>query len=205
MRGTNVRKRGVLVAAMAMAVLALAGCSDKGPEGTTIGGNETTSAEATPEGTPSPTASARSRPSPDETITTQAPGKIDPETERSAKAFVMQYMTAYDQATLSGDLSKVQKLVKSSCTGCNEAFSFVRSVYDKGGKIVGGEFSNPKLSVQKAQDGTITVLVTSTVKPFKVLDKSGKTVGSGPAETSNSTFYLEKVGTGWVIRNWNYQ
>ncbi|GAB3399677.1 hypothetical protein GCM10027569_02210 [Flindersiella endophytica] len=187
-----------------VAIFALSACSDKGPEGTTIG-NETTTAEATPD-TPSPTAT-KSNATPDEKKGSSSE-KLDAADKAKVEGTVGAYLQALNNAYKTGKTAEVRKLTHDKCGFCGQVLGYIDDVYRKGGRIEGCQVGTPEgVTVGNLYTlaGTVRQVPYSakvSATECKTLNKSGGVVGRDPAGVQNVQFTLEQAGQEWKVRTW---
>ncbi|GAA5031304.1 TcaA NTF2-like domain-containing protein [Actinopolymorpha pittospori] len=200
MRGT----RGVqAVAAGAAAIgLLLAGCGPDAPEPTTLDTPEAsepaTSPPATPTTSPTSTPSASTSPTSRGTIITGGSSDVDDATKAEVKAFVADYLEAQNKATGNGDFSAVDDMVQG-CGVCAASKQYISGAYRSGGKVEGGIFTEPTITVGGQRSGGIYVTVNAVVSAYKTTNGSGKVVDQGPAERQRYQYSVGKVQGGWRI------
>lgn len=196
--------RGVrAVAAGAVAVsLLLAGCGPDAPEPTSLDTSErTASPSATPTTLPpTPTVSASTSPTSTSrgTIITGGSSDVNDATKAEVKAFVSDYLEAQNKATGNGDFSAVDDMVQG-CGVCAASKQYISGAYRSGGKVEGGIFTDPTITVGGQRSGRIYVTVNAVISAYKTTDGSGKVVDQGPAERQRYQYSVGKVQGGWRI------
>ena len=195
------RARGLsAMVVAAVAVLALSACSGSGPEGSTLTGDgETPTASASP----SPTASRSSKPpvdpSPSKSIVATGAGdRVDAQTAGEVRAFVTQYLNAQNKATGKGDFSTVDVMIKS-CGVCTKSKEYITGAYKSGGKVEGGIFTQPKITVGSRRGDQIFVTVQAVVSAYKTTNGAGKVVDSGNASDETYQYTVSKIGGRWWL------
>lgn len=124
--------------------------------------------------------------------------------EAEVKAFVTAFMAAYDKAAVTGDFAAVEKLQASTCGGCKQNLRFLKSIYDDGGRIEGGAYTNPKLRVLGGSEKSISVRAESTIAAYKVYKSSGQVAEEKPAKADLSIFIVGRTASGsWQITSWS--
>ena len=199
------RRFSVLLVAATAAVLTVAGCGGS-PEPPAVSDPEpTTSSTQAPEPTPAPTSAP---PSPAVTTTggprnVISPKAIDPAVAAEAKSFVQTFIKTIDQASVTGKFDAIKKLYTDACTGCRSNVRTLERVYDDGGRIEGGSYTNPRLTVGDSSGGTVLIAVDSTIAAYKIFNAAGKVVQNEPAKADVSTFFVRKDSNGWRVVAWS--
>lgn len=161
-----------------------------------------TSPAATPTPTSTPTEPTTS-PSASPTgavVITSSPGEdVDPATALEVKTFISDYLRAQNQATRTGDFSTVDAMVTDTCQVCAASKRYITRAYQSGGKIEGGVFSEPTISVGKRRGDRILVTVKAVVTAYKTTDGSGKVVDRGPAAEETYQYQVRQVDGRWRV------
>lgn len=201
-----------MVAAVGIAAIALTGCSEDAPEAGTVDDptaqSETT--EPTEEPTEDPTDSETTEAEPtDEPTDVEdeegqlGPDEVDPDLATEAEVFVQDFLAKYDEAAGSGDFAPVTELYTETCGVCQNYVSSFRSVYEDGGRIEGGGFTDPSFTIVGGTADSVVIEVQSTIAPFEVIDADGETVDSSSAEPSTDQFRVQKDADGnWLVIGW---
>ncbi|MGW5365020.1 TcaA NTF2-like domain-containing protein [Actinopolymorpha pittospori] len=200
MRGTR-GFRAVAVGAVAIGLL-LAGCGPDAPEPTVLDTPEAsepaTSPSATPTTSPTPTPSVSTSPTSPGTIITGGSSDVDDATKTEVQAFVADYLEAQNKATENGDFSAVDDMVQD-CGVCAASKQYVSGAYRAGGKVEGGIFTEPTITVGSQRSGRVTVTVNAVISAYKTTNGSGKVVDQGPAERQRYQYSVSKAQGGWRI------
>lgn len=147
---------------------------------------------------PSTSASASTSASP------SSSGKEAADDEAEAKEFVERFLSAHDKAMTDGDFSVVTAMSDDECGNCQMSATFYSKLYEDGGKVEGGTFTDPKYEVKGKDNGSVVVEVTSTVSAYEIVGADGSTK-EFPAKDNDSTFTLKKNADGsWHIASWTY-
>ncbi|TWG95919.1 hypothetical protein L615_004600000140 [Nocardioides sp. J9] len=115
------------LAATALALAALSGCSDESTSPT-----ETSS---TPTESRSPTAS----PTPETPEEPALPDAATKATKAGARAFISYYWDLINYAQVTGDVKALKRVSGPNCAGCQSGIKGIREHYRSGGKVLGGE------------------------------------------------------------------
>jgi hypothetical protein len=151
--------------------------------------------EETKKSTPSASATPSSKAG---KVITGGSGEVDQATAAEVEAFIGDYLAAQNKATGNGDFSAVDAMVKS-CTVCAASKQYISGAYASGGKVEGGIFTKPKITVGGQRSDRITVTVDAVISAYKTTDGSGKVVDEGPAETVRYQYSVISAGEGWQI------
>ncbi|WP_051486300.1 DUF6318 family protein [Nocardioides sp. J54] len=154
------------LAATALALAALSGCSDESTSPT-----ETSS---TPTESRSPTAS----PTPETPEEPALPDAATKATKAGARAFITYYWDVVNYAQATGDVSTLKKLSAPTCDTCKGFVANVQEHYAAGGVIVGGENRARITQVAKVSTSTgsafgFRVEQVVTHEPQVIVDSQG--------------------------------
>lgn len=205
----RVRAVRAALAAAAIAAVTLAGCNGDAPEAGTV--DEPTQSATTAEPTAEPTTEEPTDPETTESEPTEDSDRVeggpvevdDDDLKADAQAFVQSYLDAYDAASQTGDFDPVRAMQTDTCDRCKENVSWFVGLYDDGGRVEGGGFTEPKLSVEGSTADTVFVEVKSTIGAFEVFDSAGDVTQSSPAEPATSTFGIRKNDDdAWQVVSW---
>ncbi|WP_115850780.1 DUF6318 family protein [Thermasporomyces composti] len=188
--------RAVLVGAVAVA--ALTACDGGAVEPTALEEPQTSPVATS---TPTPTEAATPSASPTgATVITSSPGEeVDPATAVEVKAFISDYLRAQNEATRTGDFSTVDTMVTDTCQVCAASKQYITRAYQSGGKVEGGVFSNPTVTVGTRRGDRILVTVKAVVTAYTTTDGSGKVVDQGPAAEETYQYEVSQVDGRWRI------
>ncbi|MEQ4204974.1 hypothetical protein [Actinopolymorpha sp. B9G3] len=178
-------------------VLTIAGCGGSPEPKSLDKPSARTSATSDATKDPSPTASASPSGKSGKIITGGA-GKVDPATAADVKAFIGDYLAAQNKATGDGDFSAVDAMVES-CTVCDASKQYISGAYSSGGKVEGGIFTKPEITVGGQRSDRIVVTVDAVISAYETTSGSGKVVDKGPAETVRYQYSVTNVGESWRI------
>ncbi|MGH3489914.1 MAG: DUF6318 family protein [Actinopolymorphaceae bacterium] len=179
-----------LAGGLAMALGACGGTPDD-PEGATKDARPRPSASASATASESPSPAAKG-------------AEVAADDEAAAKKFVQRFLSAHDKAMTDGDFSAVTAMSADECGNCQMSATFYSKLYEDGGKVEGGTFTDPKYQVTGKDDGSVVVEVTSTVSAYEIVSADGSTK-EFPAKDNDSTFTLTKSADGsWHIASWTY-
>jgi hypothetical protein len=129
---------------------------------------------------------------------------VDDALEAEVTAFVTSFMSAYDKAAVTGEFDAVEKLIAPSCGGCKQNLMFLKDIYEGGGRIEGGAYTNPRFRVIGGSAKSVSVRVESTIAAYKVFKKSGTVAESEPAKADLSIFIVGRSASGsWQVTSWS--
>ena len=80
----------------------------------------------------------RSPPTP---IAPSMPAAATQHTKAGAEAFVRHYIDLINHAQATGDTQALRSASSPTCRGCSGGIKAVAKVYDRGGKLIGGEWT----------------------------------------------------------------
>lgn len=210
----RVRGLRATLAAAAVVALTLSGCGDDAPQAGSVDDESTPASKTTTEEpTDDPTTEEPTDPETTESEPTEKPtggvdvekGDIDDEElAAEAESFAQEFMNAYDEAAGSGDFSTVSEMHADSCGLCKRYISSFRSIYEDGGRVEGGGFTDPQFSIAGSTADSVFVRVQSTIAPYKVIDASGDTVDENPEQPSTDIFQVRQdADGGWQVVGWS--
>lgn len=198
----RVRPAGRVALVGVVVTAALTACGGGAPEprsvhseGTAQTEDSTTSPTQTPDA-PSPTPSVSSK---SEVIVKEPSEDVDPATAAEIEAFVDAYLTAQNEATGNGDFSTVDTMIEESCQVCVSSKQYITRAYGAGGKVEGGIFTEPTITVGKRRGDRILVTVKAVITAYKTTDGSGKVVDQGPAAEETYQYHVSQVDGRWRI------
>lgn len=194
----RVRRIAMLAAVAVSALAVLTGCTDDPPEGRVLGGEEEqSSGTAETTSTPTPTPTTTSSPG---RVVTDGPGEVEGSEEEQVKAFMRTYIREQNKATGNGDFSTVNTMIEK-CSVCEESQRYITGAYQSGGKVEGGRYTDPQITVdgKDEQTGDVFVTVKSVISAYKTTDGSGKVIDQGPAEELTYQYTVRKIDGKWQL------
>lgn len=203
----------VVATVAAAAAVVLAGCTDETPAAGTL---DEQSNRKTVTATSEPTEEPSTEPS--ESETTEAnqtpedvedgegqlpPDQLDSDLTAEAEAFVEEFMAAYDEAAVSGDLAKVKEMYTEACGVCASHISDLTRIYDAGGRLEGGGYIDPALKVVGGSGDMVVIEVTSEIGDITVFDADGNAVNEIPSYTATEEFRVQRgADDQWQVIGW---
>lgn len=178
------------VAAMVLLLLA-SGCSDGEPS------------PRDPSSTWSPTGKI-------ETPTSAAPDPVEPElpaaakeaTEAGARAFIEYYWELINYAQVTGDVKTLKSVSGARCDGCQSGVDAIRSLYEGGGHIEGGEYTAVVKKMNRLQgDALIAFEALLTVKNVEQVVLNG----DGSEHKSAAGTASVAVACQWTADSWHME
>lgn len=193
----RVRRVATLAAVAVTALAVLTGCGDDSPEGTVLGDGKETAGTAQDEKTSKPTPTSST---PDRVISTKGPGEVEGSTDEQVKAFMRKYLEEQNKATGNGDFSTVDTMIET-CSVCEESQRYITGAYESGGKVEGGIYTDPKITIDGKDEDTNDIFVTvkSVISAYKTTDGSGKVIDQGPAEELTYQYTVRKIDGKWQL------
>lgn len=188
MRSSHVARAAVGVVALLLAV-ALAGCEDEEDPPEPI--------ESSSEPAP-PSTSTTAEPTPTGPVEPTLPAEAAQPTRAGALAFVDYYWDVVNYAQHTGDVGPLKRISETNCSGCNGGIRYITKVYDRGGRIVGGDFDLVRATPGRTPSGAWHVSTRVHV------DRS-KTTGAGDLDQVSRSgeleflFGLENTGDAWQL------
>jgi hypothetical protein len=148
---------------------------------------------------PSASASAKTSASP------SSAANVAADDEAAAKKVVQRFLAAHDKAMADGDFSAVTAMSTDECANCRMSATYYAKLYEDGGKVEGGAFTEPRFKVSAKDDGSVVVEVASTVSAYEIVGADGSSKDF-PAKRNDSTFTLTKdVDGSWRVVAWTYK
>ena len=181
------------LAAAALPVALLAGCSGDEPE-----------PKFPDESSSSPTVASPSAP-----FEPTPPAAMERGDEAGAKAFVEYYFAMLNYAQRTGDVAGARRLALNECAACAGALDVVTTTYGAGGSIRGGVIDT--LALDANYEGSATAQVRNFSAQASVRTQrqvvQGSSVekynGTYPGDRVRMQFLLEHSPEGWHIIKWS--
>lgn len=186
---SSFRARSAIGIAALLLTPLLVGCNDE---------------EDPPEPMESPTTSrSTSTPSQDTTTPTAPveptlPAAAENETRTGVEAFVRHYWDVVNYATRTGDVERLAELDQPSCEGCSAGIRGLTDVYDRGGRIIGGDYTVTRIRLSKSANGPWLAVTHTRVE-------RQRTIGAGdlnrtfPAGEDMWLMALARVNGAWSV------
>lgn len=148
------RARSAIAVAALLATGLLAGCDDEDdpPEPT----------ESVSEPT-SPSSSTTTEPTPTSPVEPTLPADAEGTNQSAAETFVRFYWDVVNYATKTGDVQLMRELDQPSCEGCEAGIQGIERIYQRGGRIVGGDYQVVRLKAVQSASGRWTVVAHTKV------------------------------------------
>ena len=182
------RSRTVVAALCVVSVLALGACSGGDPQPKI--------ADPTPTLPTSPSTTAVSGPA-----APTMPAAARGADAAAAEAFVRFYWDMVNYAQVTGDVEGLKRLA-SRCGTCDAAVDYIVDIYDRGGRIEGGEgtFRNLRASFLDHNGGARAIVRGDLVSTRQRVDLPGsKDDESYPGGTLPFEVLTEVTSDGWIV------
>jgi hypothetical protein len=187
---------GAVAAALAVA---LAGCTAPAAERAPVSNPSPTAAPVEPAPTPTPTPTPELTPEP--AAAPVRPPEMDQADEAGALAAAEYALLVAQYAVATGDLTEWDRLSTSDCGFCSNIRASVREVYERGGRLTGGEFTLGNGSVV-GTDPSMSIYAIDI--PFESTavdqyDESGALVTTEAAGSGTFTLEVMPAAGGWRL------
>ncbi|GAA3519490.1 DUF6318 family protein [Nocardioides daeguensis] len=177
-----------LTLSLSVALATLTACSDDDPP----------AADPSPTWSPtgtmeSPTTSSAAAP-----VEPELPVEATEASEAGARAFIAYYWELINYAQVTGDVKGLRAASGKSCEGCNAGLEAIRSLYEGGGHIQGGQYTPVVVKLNRLQGKGLTAfeaLLTVTNVEQVVLDGDGSEHRSAAGSASVAVACQWSAGT----------
>jgi hypothetical protein len=188
MRSSLIR-RSAAVAVVLLAGVSLVACDDEpdpGPE------TESSSTPSEPSTSPVTTSS------PTTPVEPTLPAAAEKATKAGAEAFVEYYWEVVNYAQRSGELGLLERLAVPTCGGCNSGASRLETIFERKGRIDGGQHSVHATTAAKSPSGAWSVGVRVSVTKQTVRG-AGDLNATYAASQTELIFGLTHDGSTWRV------
>ncbi|WP_157514856.1 DUF6318 family protein [Nocardioides sp. J54] len=180
------------LAATAVALALLAGCSDDDPA--------PTKPSSTPTESHSPTASPTPKTPEEPTL----PDAATRATEAGARAFITYYWDLINYAQVTGDVKALKRVSGPGCNGCDIGISAVSDHYARGGHIEGGDYAVSIVKINQLKDPNLEALAFEA-KLRARNEPQVITHGDGAEERHKAGQSTALVAVLWTDKGWRLE
>ncbi|TWG95920.1 hypothetical protein L615_004600000150 [Nocardioides sp. J9] len=175
------------LAATAVALALMAGCSDDDP------------APTEPSSTPTESRPPTASPTPETPEEPALPDAARKATKAGARAFISYYWDLINYAQVTGDVKALKRVSGPTCEGCRRATKAVENLYSDGGHAEGGEYA---LTIEKVKRLTASGSPPGAEAFIRVRNAEqriirGSDVETSAPKTSRFVTYLIWVDGAW--------
>lgn len=118
----------------------------------------------------------------------------------AVKAFVRRFVTVDNHATRTGDYSRRDTMVDNdTCDDCRESKAYARRIYKHGGKIEGGLFTHPKITVTGGAHGRYFANLDTVLSAYTSHDGDGSVIDRAPDQHEIVHYTVTKRDGQWTI------
>lgn len=194
---------------LAVAILALSGCSNGDPQGNPSAVPASTASQSssvTPSASPTPTPTPVYKPADAKGRAQNVPVPVKPaladkNSKEGLEAFTKYWYSLLSYGFETGDLATWTKISSSSCSFCNTLKNSVAVGYKEGRWQVGGRLTTPSVEARFKPGAASQEVIVQVIQEATHYYKADKTVGRKPASGSNtaSVAQVDYIGARWVI------
>lgn len=180
-------------AALAVALLGLAGCSDDDANA-----DDEPSSTMTPTASTSPTASESS--TPEEPTLPEWPAAADGTGDKAARAFARYWLEMVNYAQSTGDTAPLEDLHTPECSACTSGVDQVKSDWSHGRTLRGGEYRIDHLGTRRSSEKLINIAeIRAQYSKQEKISRSGKVLEVIEPARVAYRLYLRRDGGRWVV------
>jgi hypothetical protein len=188
------RMRLSAISFLAVAILALSGCSNGDPQGNPSAGPASTasqSASVTPSASPTPTPTPVYKPADAKGRAQNVPVPVKPaladkNSEEGLEAFAKYWFTLLNYGYETGNLTAWEKLSAPSCAFCNSIKTSVAVGFKEGRWQVGGRLSTPSIEAKLKQGVATQQVIVQVIQEVTQYFKADKSIGRSPEPGTNT-------------------
>lgn len=184
--------RAAIGAATLLVTLAVAGCEEAEPSSSPAPSSTPSSADSSPTTEATPTASETGPVEP------TLPPDAEQDTKAGVEAFVRFYWDVVNYATKTGDVRLLESLAQPSCNTCAAGIEGVENIYDRGGRIVGGDYKVVRLNPVQSGGGDWAVVAHTRVGDQRTVG-AGDLNGRFPSGHAKWLIGVARINGAWSV------